>query len=188
MYLYYTVIQGDEVAQDKPRFSLGGFKSSSRVVNSQVGNLFSDITNTTLSSYNQNQYIGLVLKNETGAIRTGVQMWFEYPAKCYSKLRIAAVDMAADANGLLQMEHIQTVNEKPLMSEFFEADGTTNKVDIGTMAISEKIGIWIERELLLDIISADQAVIYEADPVNLGRYIEVPLGKEDEIKIGISWD
>lgn len=188
MYLYYTAITGSETEQNKPSLSLGGFKSSSRVVNSKFGNLFPDISNITISNYNENQYVGLVLKNELGVTKTNVEIWFEYPEKCYSKFRVAAVDMILDSENNLQMEHISTINEQPLNAEFFEADGDLAKVGIGDMVANENVGIWIERSLLLDFIKTDQASIWVDDPANNGRVIEVVLNKEDDIKIGISWD
>lgn len=188
MYLYHTVITENEAEQLTTALSLGGFKSSSRVVNSKNGNLFPDISNMTITNYNQNQYIGLVLKNETGVAQTNVEFWFEYPNKCYSNMKVAAVDMVLDSNNFLQMEHISSINEKPLNAEFFEANGGTNKVLIGDLAINEQVGIWIERSLLLDIIKADQSNIWEDDPDRAGRVREIPLGKEDEIFIGISWN
>jgi len=188
MYLYHTVITGNEEEQLVPALSLGGFKSSSRVVNSKNGNLFPDISNMTITNYSQNQYIGLVLKNETGVARTNVEFWFEFPAKCYSNMKVAAVDMALDSNNFLQMEHVSNINEKPLNAEFFEANGSAAKVLIGDLAINEQVGIWIERSLLLDIIKEDQSNIWENDPDHGGRVREIPLGKEDEIFIGVSWN
>ena len=70
----------------------------------------------------------------------------------------------------------------------FEANGVDNKVLIGDLGIGELVGIWIERSLLLDFIKSDQNNIYEDDPDRQGRVREVPLGKEDEILVGISWD
>lgn len=188
MYLYYTVVLGNEAEQGNPVLSLGGYKSSSRLVNSKFNNLFSDISNLTVTNYNQNQYVGLVLKNELGAAKTNVQIWFEYSAKCYSKLRVAAVDMVAGTDGTLQMENVQNLNAKPLNAEFYEADGELNKVNIGDLAAAEQVGIWIERELLLDFIKTDQEAIWEDDPDNGGRVREIPLTKTDDIQLGISWD
>ena len=188
MRLYYTVITEEEAIQSRPSYSLGGYKSQSKLVNGQIGNLFSDISNTTISTYNQNQYIGLVLRNELSIQARNIKLWFVYPDKCYSKFRLAAVDMALDSKGVQFMENIQTLNEKPIAADFYEADGELNKLNIGDLGIGEKVGIWVERELLLDFIKEDQMNIYTNDPAKQGRYIEVPLGKEDDIGIGISWD
>jgi len=128
MRLYYTAVNGAEVAQPVPQLSLGGFKSSSPLTNSQFGNLFGDITPVSISNFNQNQYIGLILKNETGADVTGVKFWFGLPEGCYTKLKIAAVDLTDDG----QMEHIPNMSSKPLNADFVEAteDGV-NSVKAG---------------------------------------------------------
>lgn len=188
MYLYYTSINGKESQQLNPTLSLGGFKSSSRVDNNKFGNLFGDISNVTISNYNQNQYIALILKNETGANKTNINVWFGYPEKCYSKFLIAAVDMVADASGILQMEYVNNKESKPLFATFYEADGEANSVNIGNLDDGDQVGIWIERELLIDFIKQDQSNIWEDDPAQPGRVKEIVLGKSDDIKLNIKWD
>lgn len=189
MKLYYTVSSGSEQVQTKTSLSLGGYKSSSPLVNSQIGNLFSDITAVTINNFNQNQYIGLVLKNETGIAVTGVSMWFEYPDQCFSIYRVAAIDMITDSSGDKIMEHISNISSKPLNAEFYEAADGDHPVDLGDLAIDEQIGIWIERELLPEVITAQQSDVYapDPDPAHLSRFVEVVLPKLDEINIGISW-
>ena len=187
MKLYYTVSSGNEVQQTKPQLSLGGYKSSSPLVNSQIGNLFSDITPVTINNFNQDQFIGLVLKNETGSIITGVNIWFEYGDSCYSKFSLAAVDMVSNADHHLIMEHIPTINSQPLSGDFVEADGISNAADVGGLAIDEQIGIWIKRTLLPDVVATQQASVYAPDPLLPGRFYEVVLPKLDEINLGISW-
>lgn len=187
MRLYYTASSEPEAAQSDPRLSLGGYKSATALTNSKFGNLFSSITPVTVVQFNQNQYVGLVLKNETGIAVTGIQLWFEYPTGCYSKFRVAAVDMVEDTDGNLRMEHLPDINSKPICGEFYEADGEVNKVDLGDLINEEQIGIWIERELLLSVISAQSEAVYEVDPDLQGRFKEVVLPTDEEIKIGISY-
>lgn len=188
MYLYYTTISGSEQIQTNHVLSLGGFKSATRLPNGKFNNLFSDISQFSVANYNQNTYVGLVLKNETGAAIQNINLYFGYPAGSYSKLRIAAVTMVADSAGNLQMEHIMNNVEKPLYAEFYEADGEANKVNLGALAIGAQIGLWIERELLIEVIKADQENVYELVPGYTDRYQEKELAKEDDIKINISWD
>ena len=191
MRLYYTVSSGTEAVQSKPSLSLGGYKSSNPLVNSQIGNLFSDITTLTVQQFNQNQFIGLILKNETGAAVTGIQMWFEYPDGCYSDFTVAAVDLSTDENGNKVMEQIPTINSQPLYGEFYEANGPGNAVDIGDLGIDEQVGIWIQRSLLTDVILAQQANVAEKVPntygYNYDSYQPVILPILDEINLGISW-
>jgi hypothetical protein len=187
MYLYYTVSSGVEAIQLKPQLSLGGYKSSVKLRNSQLGNLFGDITPFTITTNNQNQYAALILKNETGAPITTVKMWFEYPADSYSKLRVAAVDLFIGVDSVAQMEHIDMSTSKPLNGDFFEADGEANPVDLGDMVAGEMIGIWIERELLIDFIKLDSSNVAKLVTGHTDLYEAVELNQLDEIKIGISW-
>jgi hypothetical protein len=186
MKLYYTTSSAPEVAQPKTILSLGGFKSSTPVRNSEFGNLFGDVSLITPSNFQQNKYIGLVLKNETGSRVTYVALWFEYPTGCVTKLKVAAVDMAANANGDMYMEQIPNQSSKPISGEFYEAT-SDSKADLGSMEIGEQIGLWIERELLVNILSQQSQDVYEQDPANVNRFREKAIVQFDEIKLNISW-
>ena len=189
MYLYYTVSSQPEEVQLKPQLSLGGYKSSNKVVNGKINNLFSDITPMSVSNFNQNRYIGLVLKNELGADKTNLKLWFVFPEGVYSVFRIAAVDMALDSNSNLMMEHIDTVNTKPLyVDQFYEANGEVNAVDLGDLTNGSQIGLWIEMGLLIDDIKSSYDDVYIQDPSNSYRYLEVEKEKLDEIEIHLTWD
>jgi len=187
MYLYYTNPTEPEVEQSKSQLSLGGYKSSIRVDSGKINNLFSDITPMSVSNYNQNRYVGLVLKNELGSDKTALKLWFDFPENCYSLFKIAAVDMVLDSNNSLQMEHIQTVSSKPLYADFYEADGELNAVDLGDLANGEQIGLWIEMSLLIDTIKDSYSNVYKQDPNNSYRYLEVEKETLDDIGLHISW-
>lgn len=188
MRLYYTVASQPEVTQNKPSISLGGYKSSSPLPNSVVGNIFSDISMYTVKNANTNKYIGLVLKNESTKDAVNVEICFIYPTGAVSKFRIAAVDMALDAEDQYYMEHIIDNSSKPLYAEFLEADGEANKVNIGDLAIGEVVGIWLERELLLDTIKTQQNEIYRKTTTDEYRYEEIELPKEDNVGFQITWE
>lgn len=189
MRLYYTTSQGSEQVQDKPSLSIGGYKSSSPVPNGKLGNLFSDISQATLSTYKQNQYAGLILKNELPTSVNNAKLWFDFPSDCYSKFRVTFVSLSADSEGQLYMERLTDKYSKPIsIQEFFEADGETNKVNIANFLSGAQVGVWIERELLLDKIKEDQTLVYELQEGYTDRYKERVLGKEDDIKLNISWD
>lgn len=189
MKLYYTTTAGADTIQDSPKLSLGGYKSSSLLPNSKLNNLFGEISQVTISNYNQNSYIGLILKNELLTSCNNVKLWFNHPENCYSKLRVAIVQVSQDSNGDNYIEHITDKYSKPLyVNGFIEADGEDNKVDLGNIASEGMIGIWIERELLLDEIKQDQETPYELQSGYTDRFQERELNKEDEIKLNISWD
>jgi len=187
MYLYYTVASQPEDAQLKAILSLGGFKSSNKIPNGKLNNMFSDISALSVTNYNQNRYIGLVLKNESGVDATDIYMWFDYPTGCFSKFRISALDMTTNSEGELVMEHVDSVNEQPVYADFNEADGEANKVLIGNLAAGEQIGIWIEMELLVDLIAADYDNVYTDDPSKEWRYLPVEKETIDDVGLSIAW-
>lgn len=190
MKLYYTTSQGSEQTQDKPTLSLGGYKSSSPVPNSKFGNLFGEISQMTISSYNQNSYIGLILKNELPGAANNVKLWFDYSANCYSKLRVSFVQLSTDSEGQLYMERVSDKFSKPLMivTDFVEADGEANQVDVSSFPIGTQIGVWVERELLMDVIRQDNSECYELVPGYTDRYQAKDVGNQDDIKLNLSWD
>lgn len=189
MKLYYTTSQGSEQVQDKPSLSIGGYKSSSPVPNGKLGNLFSDISQLTISNYRQNQYIGLILKNELSGTVNNAKLWFDFLTDSYSKFRVAFVSLSADSEGQLYMERLTDKYSKPIsIQEFFEANSESNKVNIANFLSGAQVGVWIERELLLDVIKTDQSLVYELQEGYTDRYKERVLGKEDNIKLNISWD
>jgi hypothetical protein len=189
MKLYYTSPTGQDQIQTDPRLSLGGYKSTSLLPNDAFDNLFSEITQFMLSKTPEDEFIALVLKNETGTEVDNLWLWFSYPDGCFSKYLVAAVDMTADANGVLQMEHVPNRNSKPLYAEFHEASGQVNAVEIGTVAINGMVGIWIQRSLvdgLADSIQTE-ANLYITDPNNPDLVVPVVPDKQDAISIHMEW-
>jgi hypothetical protein len=193
MKLFYTVASQQDATQTKPSLSLGGYKSANQVPSSSFGNLFGDISMYTVKNNNSNAYIGLILLNDEPnaadpAAIYCVNMWFEFPEDKVSTFKIAAVDLNTDEDGYKYMEQISSYTSKPLYAEFVEADGEINRVNLGDMAIGDMIGIWIERTLDLEAISSQQNAIYEVDPADPYRFLEVTPSKSDEILIGINWE
>ena len=187
MKLYYTTPTGYLGLQTKPNLSLGGYQSITPLPNSTVGNLFGDISMYTVKNSTQNQYIGLMLKNETIATVHSILIYFVYPTTCYSLMRVAAVTPAVDTDLHSYIENVGSIQSKPIYATFSAADGVTNAVNIGDLAAGGVLGIWFERELLESVIKTDQNNIYVVDPSNPYRYLPVDLSKEDSINIVLSW-
>jgi hypothetical protein len=189
MKLYYTSSTSQDAIQADPRLSLGGYKSASPLPNNAFDNLFSEITQFMLSKLPEDEFIALVLKNETGVEVDNLWLWFEYGNTPYSKYLVAAVDMTADVNGILQMEHVPNRNSKPLYADFYEAPGQVNAVEIGTVAIDGMVGIWIQRSLvdgLADSIQAENN-LYTTDPNNADLVVPIVPDKQDAISIHMEW-
>lgn len=161
MKLYYSTIEETDAEQKQPRFSLGGFISSTVVPNNSIENLFGDITPYTIRN-NRDEYIAVMLKNTTGSTATGVTIWFEYPTIQRYKLLIAAV--TPNANG--EIEHIDNQYSQPYNATFYEADGVGNAVNIGDINDGDFVGLWIKRELLMDEIATLESDDYIEEHYN----------------------
>src|ERR1035437_3281704 len=136
MKLYYTNPTTEEVVQSDTRLSLGGYKASSPEPNDSFDNLFGEISQFTLSkNVPEDEYIGLILKNETTYNIQGITLWFNYGDNPFSVFKIAAVNLTADISGVLKMEHISSRTSKPLYADFYEANGQANAVEIGDLEV-----------------------------------------------------
>ncbi len=187
--LYYTTTKGQDEIQSRFDKSLGGYKSSSLVKNDDFDNFFSEISNYTLNNEGQSQYIGLILKNEDlQNDKTNVNVWFEYPENCYSKLEVAAVDLSLDTEGNYFMENIPKQTAMPVYADFYEADGELNKQDLGTIQAGESIGIWLKRTVLKDVAINERENQIVTDPVDEHRVIMNELSTLDVIEFKISYD
>lgn len=175
MKFYYTTPVETDYAQTRTDLSLGGFKSANVVPNNSPRNLFSDVSLYSIKT-NRPEYIGLVLKNETGSTLTAVNLWFVYPDGCQVKYEIAAVSLNADG----QMEHINTPYQAPYFAEFHEADGQINKVSLGAMEIGEAIGIWFKRSLNITNITQQYS---DVNLVNNGN----PIAGDEDIDIVLDY-
>jgi len=185
--LYYTTTAGEDQVQPKSYRSLGGYKSSSLVKNDDFDNFFGEITNYTISQNNQNQYIGVILKNE-GTALTNILFYFTTASDSYSEWEIAAVDLATDGDGVKFMENIPTIHSMPTSASFNKAEGFGNAVDLGDLAQDEKIGLWFKRIILVDKAKADKADLTEEDPENENRVVEKEKAKSDTIEMTFSYD
>lgn len=140
MNLYYTNISAEDQPQSRTDLSLGGFKSSSLVPNDSFANLFSDLSCYSVKE-NRDEYIGLILKNNTGSQVDDVTLYFTYPTDPQKTIEFAFV--ALNSNN--EIEIIPTVYSKPLIGTFEGADGIGNAVNIGNLAADAAIGIWFKR-------------------------------------------
>jgi hypothetical protein len=190
MKLYYTSPTAQDAVQTDPRLSLGGYKALNPVPNSVFDNLFGEISQYLLSKeIPEAEFIGVILKNETGADVANIWLWFEYGVDCYSKLLVSAVDLATDTSGVLRMEHVPSRNSTPLYADFYEANGVANAVEIGNLADGEMVGLWFQRQLVEDLAKTIQAddKLYVTDPDHQDMVMAVVPAKSDSILIKMEW-
>lgn len=186
--IYYTTTAGQDQPQDKIQLSLGGYKSSTPFKSGELNNLFSEITDYTISVADQDQYIGLIVENNSLSVVETINLWFDYPVDSYSKFYISAVDLSTDSEGLKYMESLNNINCKPVYSEFVEADGIDNKQDLGYLQPGDSFGLWIKRELNNSIIESDKINLIVEDPNNKDKVIQNLLSQTDLIKMYLSYN
>lgn len=186
MKFYYTTSAGTDVIQSKQVLSLGGFKSSSSILNDEFDNLFGELTAMTISN-DKDEYMALMLVNETGVDLVNVQIWLNHPETSYSLIEVAGVIPTINADGEYYFERIPTKNSRPFYAEFETAD-VDNKYFIGELDANGHLGVWFKRSLLQDFIETNSLDIYQEDPLNPRQYVPKDPGTEDSIDIKLSWE
>lgn len=170
MRFYYTTPVEEGYTQNRADLSLGGFRSANPAPNASPRNLFSDVSIYSIRT-NRPEYIGLVLRNETGVAVTAT-LHFTYPENCQMVYAVAAVDLNADG----QMEHIDTPYQAPYFAEFYEANGEANAVDLGEMAANESMGIWLRRSLNIEAITgqySDESLATNGNPIEADEDVQI---------------
>jgi len=186
--LFYTTTKGQDVLQSRSDKSLGGYRSASPVKNDDFDNMFGEISNYTLrKSEDESQYIGMILLNDSLTGISNLNVWFEYPTSCYSKIEIAAVDLSEDSDHKFFMENIPSITSSPVYAEFHEANGEANKQSLGNMTAGEMIGIWLKRTVLNSVADTDIANEIVDDPDNEYRVKFVAPAKSDTIEFKMSY-
>jgi hypothetical protein len=193
MKIYYTTSVGTDEEQKNAKLSLGGFRSSSVVPNLRIGNLFGDISEYTIQ-IDRDQYIALMIRNETEADITNLKLHFEYPIDDEDNnisdtlFKIGAVE-PGDVDGEEYIERLQDFYSAPYSVDFHEADGIANQVLLGDLANNTSFGLFFCRSLKKDKILEDyQNMIEKDEPDNSNIYRQNELPTKDEIKIVLNWD
>lgn len=179
MNIYYTTPQVTGAVQPLKEFSLGGFKSSNL-----VNDLFPEISMYTEDKM-QDEYVGIMLWNDSGEDVENIELWFDYPVDenniqtNLAKLAVSAV--ALDSKN--KMQHIGNTSTKPSNATFYEADGVENSVGLGSLANETGLGIWIKRSLIKERITAKKV----NDTLNYNYQNNIQLITLEEIKLSINW-
>lgn len=186
MRLYLTVTSAYNDVQIDPSKSLGGYKSISPVENDSFGNFFGEITPYAIQK-NQTEYIALILKNDLSVSVTNVLVWIEAPTGAFSSLKSGLqLALSTDADGNKYMEYVSSRYSKPLYATFTEAISEETALAVGTLTAGQEIGLWIRRDLLLEVIAADQAAVAQLNPVT-EMYDEVTKVKSDSFEVKIKY-
>lgn len=153
MKLFYTVVSKEGAEQSKPSLSLGGFCSASEVQNGALEALFTDVSPYTLQKDQETiEYIGLILKNTFDQPVKGLSFWFNQSKDALGKFSLAVVEL--NDNG--EMEHIPSVNTRPMYADFV-VPVQDDKLELeGVMNPGTMLGLWLCRTIDNTTASAKQ--------------------------------
>jgi 4-hydroxy-3-methylbut-2-en-1-yl diphosphate synthase IspG/GcpE len=140
MNLYYTNVAYADQAQNRPDLSLGGFRSSSKVPSADYNNLFGDVSAYSIQT-NKEEYICIMLKNETGVIATAVKLWVSLPTETSFKIEVGATTPTITG----EVERIQTPYQRPMYATFVSVEGEVNAASLGNIAINGMIALWFKK-------------------------------------------
>lgn len=186
MKIYYTTSAGYDFPQTKVSLSLGGFKSSNEVLNDDFSNLFDEISVQTLRT-NRDQYIGLILQNDSNEIARNVKCWFVHPEDAICNLQIAAVSTSIDPNsGNCKMERVGSLNSKPFVGIFYDAT-PLEAAELGDLEPQQELGLWIKRSLNLEKAKQQYNEVAQRDATTQTRWKKIEKQTEEKIDFVIDW-
>lgn len=187
MKIYYTN-QKPQGQFDKLNLSIGGFQSSTPLINDDFENLFDNISLLSINE-NRTEYRGLMLFNDDSVTHTNVELWITVPVDCYSDIQLGVVSLNTDTDGNFFMERLYSQNSKPVyVDQFNEFTGIDNALNIGSLLAGQGVGLWFKRALLKDYIKTDMNDCYQKDAVNKDLWATKEKNKEDDIQLFIKWD
>ncbi len=144
--LYYTGARASEQEQKNPSVSLGGYKSSTKVPNARLSNLFSDIS-LLAEQRGLTEVIGIIAKNAYTSPISAIKAWFVYPTSPFTSYEIAIVATSCECNEPY-MEQLQDRFSLPYTAEFHPATETSKLSVTGTIEAGSYFGIWIKRSII----------------------------------------
>lgn len=185
MILLFTGAKEEGQTQTEPRLSLGSYVSGSLVPNGSLNNLFGEISQYTLEK-KVVEYRAVALKNTTGAVISGAELWYRNLSNNpLVNIRMAVVTLAQDDCGWY-MERIANINAKPLSATFVDNKTQPNAIGLPTINPNEYVGIWIERSFnanAIDEALSCEALIaaYQAEPIQQVETVETVADVADSL-------
>jgi hypothetical protein len=143
VFLYYTGAAEPNQPQTQIQRSLGGYKSSTRIPNASLNSLFQGVGQRQ-SQEGDEQIIGVILTNESGATITNLSLYATVPVGSNTTFQVAAVTLI-DSNRIEQIPNNQST---PYVGELVEMTTLANKrVLSASLANGASIGVWIRRTI-----------------------------------------
>lgn len=187
MNIYYTVSSNTNEQQTNPHLSLGRFKSGTIPKNDDFSNLFDEVSLLTAQNP-KDEYIALMVKNDLPIDVENVNIWVDNTNNTYSKIYLAGVETTVDSDGNSVMEQTRDRFSRPFYADFDEYIAHETPLVVGNVVSGGVFGLWVKRELLVDLIKQDQCDVYEQDPTNERRVVAKEKETEDVFILNINWD
>lgn len=187
MQLYYTVSSGYDSIQNKPSLSIGGYKSSSIVINDDYSNIFDEISMRSVN-INRPQYIALILKNTTNSVANNLKVWMVSPITAQGIITLAAVKPLIDQDGNPYIERVATTFSKPMGVNFTSPTVDSPALIVDSMAAGDEIGIWLCRSIDKNVAMEQYNDVAMIDPNNPNRYIKSEQPTEEIFNLYFSWE
>lgn len=138
--IYYSGSNQAEVEQKDKTKSLGGFKSSTKIPNGQIGNLFGSISNKTLQDKSREIKV-FFFKNETGSVINDLTVYIE------EETEVANWSIGAqNPNESGAVEKIPNKDSKPYTVQL-QPLSTTPILITNTLENDGSIGFFLERSI-----------------------------------------
>lgn len=191
MRLYYTTPEKSMTEQKYPSKSLGGYMSSSEVMNDVMGNLFSDISLNMMKD-GKPSFRAIVLVNDSDTELENVTLWFSNnsenkEAPLQGKFFIGAVEMYKNQMEEWVTSSVPNEMARPYSIEFSEAVEDA-PVTIGNMLPDAHVCLWIERRIDKKACREDYNTVAVQVPENPHRWKEVEKETEEKVALNIEWD
>lgn len=145
IFVYYTGADSFGFEQKDPIRSIGGFVSITRIPKDMMNNLFGDISNYTLQKQSTDTKC-IALKNEGASAINDVLIHFETPEDAICDFEIAPVAPSIDDCGNISFEKLSNSESSPYYGDFYNANGESNKINIGSIEPNSYVGLFIKRK------------------------------------------
>src|SRR5579872_2493539 len=146
MQLFYTGASTYQAIQNDPYQSLGGYISSSPVLNNALNNIFGDVSGRAVQK-KQIETRGLILRNTLGVDCTDVVIGYELPSQNSPNILLEIAFVSLSGVTPMSMEKINNREGSPIFATFENANiiapNVDNSIDIGSLANDAVIGIWL---------------------------------------------
>ena len=143
--VFYSGAKEPNSEQTNPIYSLGGYVSSSGFQNSNLNNLFQDLSNLSLQN-NKKEYSCIILQNDSDTPISNLTLFFDLEEgnKCDFEIGFALPSEDSCNNKIFEL--LPNCNSKPIyVDQFYSPNSFEEAVVIPSFLENSYIGLFISR-------------------------------------------